>query len=249
MSLELIVMPMLSMIGGVSSLFVDPKDKQNKWAKPLMLFVIAVPAIATIYFGHQKEKESTAKELKSQAAISSLIEENKKLHQAIMDTPQRTADLLKYGYTKSSALKATSEQISQSKEANIKLDTIQDSGTNRKINRSTITVEYFPKDIDSVIVKSTLRNLGFNSKIGKAKNSLPTNAVWFGSKVNIEDVKLVAYTLIRAGIQIKTIKPFNDNSSDTHASLIQVGADGNYENKLPLSVDEIRNTSEFRRNP
>jgi hypothetical protein len=247
MSLELIIMPILSMLGGIASLFIDPKDKQKKWGKLLMSILIVAPAMATIAFGYQKEQESTAKELRSQADINSLKEENKKLHKDIIDTPQKTVDLLRYGYTKSSAQRASSEQVSQSKEANIKLDTIQESGTNRKINRSTITVEYFPKDIDSVIVKSTLETLGFNSKIGKAKNSLSTNAIWFGSNVNIEDVKLVAYTLIRAGIQIKTIRPFNDNSSNIHASLIQVGADVNYENKSPLSVDKIRKTSEFRR--
>ena len=48
---------------------------------------------------------------------------------------------------------------------------------------------------------------------GEAKNSLSTNAIWFGSNVNVEDVKLVAYTLIRAGIKIKTIKYSGQNST------------------------------------
>jgi hypothetical protein len=247
MSLELIIMPILSMLVGIASLFIDFKDKQNKGGKLLMLTLFAVSAMAAIAFSYQKEKESTAKELRYQADISSLKEENKKLHKDISDTPQKTVDLLRYGYTKSSAQRASSEQVSQSKEANTKLDTIKDSDTNRKNNRSTITVEYFPKDIDSVVVKSTLETLGFNSKIGKAKNPLSTNAIWFGSNVNIEDVKLVAYTLIRAGIQIKTIRPFRDDSSNAHTSLIQVGTDRNYENKSPLSVNKILKTSEFRR--
>jgi hypothetical protein len=275
MSIELIVTPILSGIAGfLPLLFIRAKTKSTKLVKHFTMFIIIALAVTTVLFGFHKEQESNQKELRDKKIIANLQETNKKLDKDILslqetnkkldkniislqnannrigkdinDTPRKTVEeLLKYGYTRSSASKATSEQISQSQQANTKLDTIQNSSNNE---RSKTKVVYFPKDIDPNIIQSTLRNIGFNSEIGKAKNSDSTNAIWFGSNVNIEDVKLVAYTLIRAGVKIKTIRPFSESSSNRRTSLIQVGADRNYINKSDLSVEEIRNTTEFRRN-
>jgi hypothetical protein len=238
------------MISGIASLFIDPKDPKIKWAKPLMLTLVVLSALATIYFGYQNQIESKEKELKYEKNILTLREENKALTQRVIDTPQKTVELLvSYGYKRSTATSATSEQVLQSGEANLRLKSDIQTITNQDIGRrESVTVQYFPKDVDPVIVQSTLQKLGFNLKVSKANISdIPTNAIWFGSKVNIEDVKLVAYTLIRAGVQIKTIKPFRGNPAEAWASLIQVGADGDYVDKPALSVSEIRNASEFVR--
>ncbi len=250
MSIELILMPILSMISGIAALFIDPKDRRSKWAKPLMLILLAISATATILFGYQKEKESHSKDLKYQQDIHDLKEQNNKLQQDIVDTPRKTVELLRYGYTSSSASKATSEQISQSRAANVKLNSeVKVLSTQRKIDRQTTTVQYFPKDIDSVILRSTLESLGFNLEIRKPRIlDIPTNAIWFGSKAKIEDVKLVAYTLIRAGVQLKSIKLFREETSESRNSLIQVGADRNSVDLPVLTVEEIRNTSKFPRN-
>jgi hypothetical protein len=268
MSIELIVTPILSGIAGFLPLyFVRPKHKRIKLVKYATMCVIVALAATTIYFGIQKEYEANQKESKAATEISNLHKENetllvgihdlqeanKKIGKGLDETPEKTAKILKallqFGYTEPSASKATSEQISQSEQANTKLDSIQQSNNNNeRINRSKTTVVYFPKDIDPNIIQSTLRNIGFNSEIGKAKNSDSTNAIWFGSNVNIEDVKIVAYTLIRAGVKIKTIRPFSESSPNRRTSLIQVGADRNYINKSDLSVDEIRNATEFSRN-
>ncbi|MGB7947259.1 MAG: hypothetical protein WCH75_06225, partial [Candidatus Binatia bacterium] len=77
---------------------------------------------------------------------------------------------------------------------------------------------------------------------------IPTNAIWFGSPVDIEDVKLVALTLIRAGVQIRAIRPIQDylvNKKDL--PLIQVGADSSVVNDPPLTVEQIRAASRFTR--
>jgi hypothetical protein len=264
MSIELIITPVLSGIAGfLPLLFVRPKHKHLKLVKWSTMTAIVLLAGTTIYFGHQKEYEAQQKASKDATEISKLHTEisnlqedlkeaNKKIGKSIDETPGRTAkllqELLRYGYTKSSAAKANSEQISQSQQANTTLDIIHNYSSNKTTNRSKTKVIYFPKDIDPDIIRSTLQNLGFNSEIGKAEISDATNAIWFGSKVNVEDVKLVAYTLIRAGVKIKTIRPFRASSPRERTSIIQVGADKNYTNKPDLSVDEILNTTEFRRN-
>lgn len=249
MSIELIVMPILAMVSGIASLFIDPKDSKSKWAKPLMLTLVILSALATICFGYQNQKESNNKELQYKKDILELKQKNEMIRQEVNKIPERMAELMSRGFTQSTAKSATSKQVLQSGAANLQLKSyIQTKASQDIERRQSVTVQYFPKDVDPDIVQSTLKKLGFNFKVSKPNiSNIPTNAIWFGSNVNIEDVKLVAYTLIRAGVQIKTIKPFKGNPAEPRASLIQVGADGDYVNSLALSVSEIHNATEFVR--
>jgi hypothetical protein len=115
--------------------------------------------------------------------------------------------------------------------------------------RRSITVEYFPKNVDGNKVEAALTELGFTvRKPAAIVSSISTNAVWFGSPVDVEDVKLVALTLIRAGVQIRAIRPIQDyivNKRDL--PLIQVGADASILNDPPLSVAAIQSASRFSR--
>jgi cell division protein FtsB len=111
--------------------------------------------------------------------------------------------------------------------------------------RSEITIQFFPKDVDKDKVTAALHELGFKLDQRSAKvPDVATNAIWFGTDVNPEDAKLVAYTLMRAGIQIKSFERFNDSSGGYNGvpktSLIQVGANRALVNDRSLTVDEIR---------
>lgn len=249
MSPELIVLPILAMISGIASLFIDSQDSRFRWSKPFLLTLIILTALATIFFGYQNQVESRKKELENANEIKALREENKTLRQEIRDTPERTVRLLLFGYTNQSISLATREQVVQSEQANIQLKSAQKTERQEIERRKLVTVQYFPKNVDPEVIRLTLEQLGFNLQIKQPKVlDIPTNALWFGSNVNLEDVKLVAYTLIRAGVKIKTIKPFRGNPGEPWASLIQVGADGDYVNSPVLSVDEIRQATRFVRN-
>ena len=72
--------------------------------------------------------------------------------------------------------------------------------------------------------------------------------MWFGSPVDVEDVKLVALTLIRAGVQIRAFRPIQDYIvGKKDLPLIQVGADASIVNDPTLTVDAIRAASRFSR--
>ena len=58
MSLEIIFMPILTMISGIAALFIDPNDPKIKWAKPLMLSLILISTLATVFFGCQNQEKS-----------------------------------------------------------------------------------------------------------------------------------------------------------------------------------------------
>ncbi|NJK53397.1 MAG: hypothetical protein HC936_12360 [Leptolyngbyaceae cyanobacterium SU_3_3] len=117
-------------------------------------------------------------------------------------------------------------------------------GSQAMVQRSSpVTIEYYPKDIDPEAVQKTLTKLGFNLNIKQASvTDAPLNILFYGRNVSEDDVKLVAYTLIRAGVQIKYIQPFT-KLADEKASVIQVGALRELAEKPALDVEEIRSQS------
>jgi hypothetical protein len=112
--------------------------------------------------------------------------------------------------------------------------------------RSQVTVKYYAKAEEPPTVKSAIEKLGFQQvqiKPSIVKN-VPNNLILYGESVNPEDVKLVAYTLIRAGIEIKAIRPFHSlKLKKENVSTIQVEAQAELQFSPPLKVEEIRNSS------
>ncbi|MBW4445165.1 MAG: TIR domain-containing protein [Plectolyngbya sp. WJT66-NPBG17] len=113
------------------------------------------------------------------------------------------------------------------------------------IQRETpVTIEYYPKDIDPKTVRDAFTKLGFNLDIKKPEvTDVPINVIFYGENVEQEDVKLVAYALIRAGAEIKYIQPFRGDYAKRKPSIIQVGAERKFQDKPPLEVEQIRNQS------
>lgn len=68
-----------------------------------------------------------------------------------------------------------------------------------------------PQNVDQTIVKLTLRNIGYKIIPPKEDEEplVTANALYFGKYVELEDVKLTALALIRAGVNLTSIKPFN----------------------------------------
>jgi energy-coupling factor transporter ATP-binding protein EcfA2 len=115
--------------------------------------------------------------------------------------------------------------------------------------RTNVKVEYFPKNVDRAKVEAALKELGFTLLVrDPLVNAVATNAIWYGTPVNIDDVKLVALTLMRAGVEFKAIRPIPSYiAAKKDAALIQVGSDLGIVNQPTLGVDEIRNAAAFNR--
>jgi hypothetical protein len=111
--------------------------------------------------------------------------------------------------------------------------------------RKNITIEYFPKDFDKDSVRAALRGLGFTTLIRESPGTTPTNSVWFGRSVHVDDVKLVAFTLIRAGVEIRDIRPYLDSGG--RESLIQLGGRPLAVNKPVWTVERISAAKDFPR--
>jgi TIR domain len=87
-----------------------------------------------------------------------------------------------------------------------------------------VVVEYYPKEIDAAAFERILSKFGYELRIGKPEvTDTPINVIFYGAAVPEEDVKLVAFTLMRAGVQLRAIQPFRRLAKEK-ARVIQVGA-------------------------
>ncbi|MCA6557401.1 MAG: hypothetical protein IM583_12410, partial [Pseudanabaena sp. M114S2SP2A07QC] len=92
---------------------------------------------------------------------------------------------------------------------------------------NAVIVEYYYKanDYDRSIFEKALKDLGFKLSLIKSSTDMPINGIRYGKNVNLEDVKAVAYIMLRAGIQIRSIEPFNDTDlSIKKPFVIQIAA-------------------------
>lgn len=101
---------------------------------------------------------------------------------------------------------------------------VRSSGSDGAARRRGITLEIWTKDVDQERVRAALERLGFTMRVRPALLPDATNAVWFGTPVQLDDAKLVALALMRAGIQVRSIRPLQDWLPSHTTALVQAGA-------------------------
>jgi len=93
--------------------------------------------------------------------------------------------------------------------------------------RSQLTITQYAKSLErevnlAVVVRS-LEKFGFRIESKTSKLPIKTNAIWFGADVENDDVRLVALTLMGAGVEIRWISRFNDSEGRKRAK-IEIGS-------------------------
>ena len=143
--------------------------------------------------------------------------------------------------------RVTTKELVQSVKATSLVQAAPAGATRRNIT-VTIYAKSFEQDVNQSVLLPKLQNLGFVVHMAPGRNALariPTNAIWFGRQVAQEDVRLLALSLMSAGIAIRTIRPFDDPGRK--ANVIEVGADIHYANAPPLKLDYVRDATVFSR--
>ncbi|MEK6325547.1 MAG: SPOR domain-containing protein [Acidobacteriota bacterium] len=113
------------------------------------------------------------------------------------------------------------------------------------VRRRAVTIQYVANSSQKERVETALQRLGFTRIKSQANpTNTPPDTILFGSSVDLEDVKLVAYAFISAGAQIKEIRPFYDSSE--RASAIEVGSSKAGIRKPALVVQDIPDIGPFR---
>lgn len=118
-----------------------------------------------------------------------------------------------------------------------------------------IAIQVYPHKADEKVVMSAVSNLGYALKdaAGNLIRSVsanttamlredPTNTILYTSDVSDQDVRYVAVSLVKAGIELKSIQPYVPHQRNKFAkrtNLIQIGADVTNRKRQPLTIDEI----------
>ena len=151
--------------------------------------------------------------------------------------------------------------------ANVRLQSItRTSGKSDEERRESIIITYYRKDADKIQLDSVLAGLGFQIKALPSVIGSSTNVIWVNPEVidsgviKLDDVKLVAYALIRAGIQIRRIGPPSPLNRDSRSGVattwrtnrdprIWIGSNAAFDNMPPLTVEQVQSATAFRDEP
>lgn len=120
-------------------------------------------------------------------------------------------------------------------------DSIQETLITGK-KRTDIIIRYYPHLPDGDHIYA-LRELGFylhERPTDPNRTQMPSNALYYGDNVSLEDIQLVAITLINEGIPLKQIRlsRFHDSwKSDA----LEIGAEEGLDDQPVLSKSDIEN--------
>jgi hypothetical protein len=108
-------------------------------------------------------------------------------------------------------------------------------------------IMYYTRDRDNSKVVNELDKLGFEFALQPSRrSSRASNCVWYGARVTPDDVKVVALALLRAGVGLQAIKPFersaDRDAEDDKDSIIEIG-NRKMDYDDVLSVDDVQRLS------
>ncbi|WP_420317537.1 hypothetical protein [Ekhidna sp.] len=105
--------------------------------------------------------------------------------------------------------------------------------------REDLVIRYYRHDQDGDKVFS-LKKLGYyiHEKEATETAGLGSNVIYYGDDVSIEDIQIVAYTLIDEGLPLKSIQP---TSFNWKSNAIEIGTDPDLDNYSNLTAEDISN--------
>jgi hypothetical protein len=156
--------------------------------------------------------------------------------------------------------------VQESVDANGRLQQISDTSSAPDAERrKSIVVTYYRKPAEQFLMEGVLPGLGFQVRALDSHTDNPTNVIWVNPEVidsgviRLDDVKLVAYALIRAGIQIRGIGPPNPANRDSRTGKgtwrtnrdanIWIGSNDTLNNLPALTVEQVQSASAFPNKP
>ena len=239
------LLPAVGLLSGLASLQIDPKEQPKKrWVLILMLLVSAIGTIWVAQHdsqAHIKEKRIDDDNISFlKPTVSNLSGQS----QHISDTTDSVLHLLESAGVSQKTIRV----VQQAKAADVSLTAIlqQTLATNEK---QKAVVWYYPKDVDGPKVRAALEQGGFTvtDRPGNPRNlALPTNAIWVGDDITLDQAKFVALTLIRAGVEIKSLKKLSSGGGNK-AVVIEVGTDASLQSAQPLTAEQVSNLSPLTR--
>jgi len=195
--------------------------------------------------------ETINKELKEkQDAMNQLEEKEENLVQGITDLYRMSLNSFGWPIKEVDSISLDDSKVQEAVKANdqIRKFILED---NFQINSLT-KLQYYPKERDMKKVSFAFKDLGFKLIEKPSNDALldkKSNAIWYGDNVSIEEVKLVAYILIRSGVDLAFI--LNSGFLDDHKIMVgTVYANHPIISNAPnIKVDSILGADKFKNVP
>jgi hypothetical protein len=227
--LEYVIIGFFSLLVGLMSLFIDPKTDKTKAS--LVVGALILSASVTGAYGYYDSKDSKSTADKQLDVAKQAVDEGKELKalNATMETDLHTL-MRREGIP-------VSEGDVPSQPASV-------AAAAPSAPASRPIIEYFAKDNEGDGVTKALRDAGLD--VIKLPGQLPgpTNSIWAGDHVTMAEVKPVALTLLRAGVQLKAVRHFRDGSG-AKDRLIEIGSDHAFANAPVLTEEQVQNMADL----
>lgn len=231
--LSVFVLPLISLLAGVASIYIDPKTQpQKKW---ILVALMLLSAAGAVVGGYNDDQTKSVEDKKQEELLDTVHNLSKTTNSTESMTCVLVENLSKTGLPPAMASLIQQSCSAEAARAAI-LPTVKSEAT------GNVTVAYYPKNVDGPVVINALKEGGFKveTRAGNPANgSLPTNAIWIGDSVTVEQAKFVALTLVRAGVAIESIRRGFRESSAANKSLIEIGVDQSLLTLRPMTVDQI----------
>jgi hypothetical protein len=185
----------------------------------------------------RRQAETNA--LEKQKALTALQEKNEALDLI------RASLLRQNGWSDERIRNASSDVIARSLAAGEALQALIVPSATVVPPTHSLQIIYYPKVADGSAVNQTIqqywRLLGYAPSVRPAVNDLPTNVVWFRGNVLADDLKRIALSLMRAGVQLRAIVRLIGSGPES----VIIGSEPDFADYRPWSVDEIVQSNQF----
>jgi hypothetical protein len=200
------------------------------WGMVVLLFILLLVSVGSTIDARRGRREAQAALARAEQAM-----------QQRDSARQQTRDSVDL-YSKSLVAQFVVNESDTTDLAKVQQSLLANTAISRASRRDSATrggtrIRYLSREVDEHRVRDALEKLGFQlERVASRAQSAPTNAVAFDSAgVPIEHVRLVVFALLRAGIEVKQIKPFVNTGTRTR--MIEVYGDTRLTGP-PLSVQQ-----------
>jgi hypothetical protein len=249
----LALLPLISLVGGVLSLYADPADSKNHMR---LLAVLILSALATIGMsihddrGHQKDSDALNTALSATKEDLATVKGQSQSIQSDVGTLLNVMAQT-FGYAPETIRSSFSdESLAKRLTASVGADQQRTALLSSKLPaEGSPEVYYYAKADEAAGVEKALKEVpSLRVTIKTPIDKKPSNVIWIGDKIDAKMAQYVAQTLLRAGVKLNMILRFNDGSG-FKANLIEIGAYEDYRSSPQLTSDEISTMTNFQRDP
>ena len=207
----------------------------------LALILMVFVAVKTNELQNKVDQLNKEIEEKTQAIglLQNKIDSTKKIYDDVGFTFEKD-----FAWDKNDLIDRSEDAV---RESNLAHTRIMESLVANKINVKTV-IRYYSRRADNDQIVLTLKKCAFRDFYifnESFNDPTPTNTIYFSKAVNIEDVKIVAYALIRAGLKVRHIEPYSASVERQKSGSVEIAGFQRFESSKPLTSREIADATAF----